>query len=74
MGAPSDPLAVCDGAGRVIGIEGLRVCDASLFPTIPSANLNLPVMMTAERIAGAMRDEHRNGHFRGHLRANMLGI
>jgi len=51
MGAASDPMAVCDGAGRVIGVEGLRVCDASVFPTIPCANLNLPVMMTAERIA-----------------------
>ena len=51
MGAALDPMAVCDGAGRVIGVEGLRVCDASVFPTIPCANLNLPAMMTAERIA-----------------------
>jgi 5-(hydroxymethyl)furfural/furfural oxidase len=55
MGAPEDPRAVCDAAGRVIGTQGLRVCDASLFPSIPCANLNLPVMMTAERIADLMR-------------------
>lgn len=51
MGRPDDPLAVCDASGRVLGVENLRVCDASIFPTIPCANLNLPVMMTAERIA-----------------------
>jgi 5-(hydroxymethyl)furfural/furfural oxidase len=55
MGAEGDPGAVCDGAGRVYGVAGLRVCDASLFPSIPCANLNLPMMMTAERIADLMR-------------------
>ena len=54
MGAVDDPLAVTDGAGRVIGVAGLRVCDASLFPAIPCANLALPVMMTALRVADAM--------------------
>jgi 5-(hydroxymethyl)furfural/furfural oxidase len=43
MGSTSDPMAVTDAGGRVIGVEGLRVCDASLMPTIPCANLNLPV-------------------------------
>lgn len=51
MGAENDPMAVCDGAGRVLGVDGLRVCDASLFPSIPCANLNLPVIMTAEGVA-----------------------
>jgi len=51
MGDPRDPMAVCDGEGRVIGVDGLRVCDASLMPTIPCANPNVPVMMIAERIA-----------------------
>jgi 5-(hydroxymethyl)furfural/furfural oxidase len=54
MGRAGDPMAVTDGAGRVHGLTGLRVCDASLFPTIPCANLALPVMMTAERVAEAM--------------------
>ncbi|XHS01704.1 glucose dehydrogenase [Sphingomonas sp. DBB INV C78] len=51
MGRVSDPLAVVDGAGRVHGIAGLRVVDASIFPTIPTANIMLPVIMAAERIA-----------------------
>ena len=55
MGAASDPLAVTDGAGRVRGVEGLRVCDASLMPTIPRANTNVPTLMMAERIADLIR-------------------
>ena len=51
MGADSDPMAVVDHAGRVKGVSGLRVCDASVFPTVPSANTNFPVYMTAERMA-----------------------
>jgi choline dehydrogenase len=49
-----DPMAVTDPNGCVHGIEGLRICDASLFPTIPNANLNAPVIMAAERIADAI--------------------
>jgi 5-(hydroxymethyl)furfural/furfural oxidase len=55
MGRDGDPLAVTDSAGRVRGIEGLRVCDASLFPTIPCANTNVPTVMCAEKIADAIR-------------------
>jgi 5-(hydroxymethyl)furfural/furfural oxidase len=55
MGDPADPRAVCDPAGRVIGAENLLVCDASLFPTIPCANLNFPVIMTAEKVADGLR-------------------
>jgi 5-(hydroxymethyl)furfural/furfural oxidase len=55
MGSAADPLAVTDNQGRVRGIDGLRICDASLFPTIPCANLNVPVIMTAEKIAAAIR-------------------
>lgn len=55
MGDPDDPMAVCDPAGRVIGAENLYVCDASLFPTIPCANLNFPVIMSAEKIADGLR-------------------
>jgi 5-(hydroxymethyl)furfural/furfural oxidase len=60
MGDDDDPMAVTDAAGRVIGVAGLRVCDASLMPTIPCANLNLPVLMTAEKIADGIR-RGRNG-------------
>lgn len=55
MGAPADPMAVTDPAARVIGVEGLRVCDASLMPTVPCANINIPVMMMAEKIAATIR-------------------
>ena len=55
MGDPLDPMAVTDANGRVIGIEGLRVCDASIMPTVPCANLNVPVLMVAEKVAAAIR-------------------
>ena len=51
MGAPDDDDAVVDPTGRVIGYEGLRVCDASIFPDLPRANTHLPTVMVAERIA-----------------------
>ena len=54
MGADGDPMAVTDPAGRVRGVEGLRVVDASVFPTVPCANTNFPVLMTAEKIAEAI--------------------
>jgi 5-(hydroxymethyl)furfural/furfural oxidase len=47
----SDPLSVCDSAGRVLGVEGLRIADASIMPTIPCANTNMPTIMIAERIS-----------------------
>ena len=55
MGHANDPLAVTDGAGRVRGVQGVRVCDASLMPSIPRANTNLPTLMLAERIADLIR-------------------
>ncbi len=54
MGAPDDPMAVTDNAGRVRGVEGLRVVDASIFPVVPCANTNFPVLMTAEKVADAI--------------------
>ncbi|MDO9175412.1 MAG: GMC oxidoreductase, partial [Actinomycetota bacterium] len=47
----SDPLAVVDPRGRVIGYEGLLVCDASVMPALPRANTHLPTVMIAERMA-----------------------
>ena len=54
MGADGDPMAVTDNQGRVRGVQGLRVVDASLFPIVPSANTNFPTLMTAEKIADAI--------------------
>ena len=54
MGRVDDPLAVTDAEGAVIGLEGLHVCDASLMPSIPCANLNLPIIMMAEKISHAL--------------------
>jgi 5-(hydroxymethyl)furfural/furfural oxidase len=51
MGAAHDPMAVTDQEGRVRGVHGLRVVDASIFPVVPCANTNFPTMMVAEKIA-----------------------
>lgn len=49
MGLPSDPLAVVDKRLRVMGLEALRVIDASVMPIITSGNTNTPTIMIAER-------------------------
>jgi choline dehydrogenase len=55
MGPVSDPLSVVDTEGRVHGMGGLRVVDASIFPTSPRANLHFTVVAVAEKLADAMR-------------------
>lgn len=54
MGPASDRLAVTDVEGRVHGVQNLRVVDASLMPSLPSANTNIPTIMMAEKIADAI--------------------
>jgi 5-(hydroxymethyl)furfural/furfural oxidase len=54
MGRADDPMAVVDNQGRVKGVQGLRVVDASIFPVVPCANTNFPVLMSAEKIAAAI--------------------
>ena len=51
MGRADDPGAVVDPQGRVIGVEGLRVADSSVFPRIPNGNLNAPTIMVGEKMA-----------------------
>ena len=51
----SDEGAVVDGETRVHGIDGLRVVDASIMPTIVSGNLNAPTIMVAEKAADIIR-------------------
>jgi choline dehydrogenase-like flavoprotein len=54
MGPAGDDTAVVDARGKVHGLEGLYVCDASIFPLIMRANTNLPAAMLAEHMAGVI--------------------
>jgi choline dehydrogenase len=54
MGPPSDPDSVVDSEGRVHGIEGLYVADASLMPAVISGNTNMPTAVIGERIARSL--------------------
>jgi len=49
MGRRDDPMAVVDPECRVIGVDGLRLADSSIFPRIPNGNLNGPSIMTGEK-------------------------
>jgi choline dehydrogenase len=51
MGRADDPDAVVDPQGRVIGVEGLRVADSSIFPRITNGNLNGPSIMVGEKMS-----------------------
>ncbi|MFW2133001.1 choline dehydrogenase [Ectothiorhodospira haloalkaliphila] len=55
MGTAEDDMAVVDDQGRVHGVEGLRVVDASIMPRIVTGNLNAPTIMMAEKIADRIR-------------------
>jgi choline dehydrogenase len=55
MGANGDPMAVVDAECRVQGIEGLRVIDASIMPTLVGGNTNAPTIMIAEKISDVIR-------------------
>jgi choline dehydrogenase len=51
MGRASDPMAVVDPECRVIGVQGLRVADSSVFPQVTNGNLNAPSIMVGEKAA-----------------------
>ena len=55
MGDAGDAMTVVDHQCRVIGVEGLRVADASIMPSVPRGNTNLPVIMIAEKLSATLR-------------------
>ena len=57
MGRATDAMAVVDERLRLIGLERLRVIDASVMPTITSGNTNAPTMMIAEKGAALVRED-----------------
>lgn len=57
MGDPGNKMTVTDSHCRVVGLRGLRVVDASIFPTLMAAGTNLPVMMAAEKVAAGIAGE-----------------
>ena len=54
MGRATDPSAVCDGSGRVHGLDRVLVADCSLMPVVPRANTNAPAVVVGERIADTL--------------------
>ncbi len=60
MGADGDPLAVLDSNLRVRGVDGLRVVDASVMPTIVRANTNISTIAIAEKASDIILEHHRN--------------
>jgi predicted dehydrogenase (TIGR03970 family) len=57
MGPASDPLAVADGTGRVRGVEGLRIADTSLLPTVPTRGPAASAVLVGELISRFLRGD-----------------
>lgn len=57
MGRDDDPMAVVDATLKVRGVQNLRVIDASVFPTVPSANINAATIMLAEKASDILLDK-----------------
>ncbi len=57
MGRADDKMAVVDPEGRVIGVDGLRVADSSIFPQITNGNLNAPSIMVGEKMSDHLLDK-----------------
>jgi choline dehydrogenase-like flavoprotein len=61
MGPAADPLSVVDACGRLYGVEGVIVADASIMPVIPRANTNIPCAVVGEKIATVLLESEVNG-------------
>ncbi len=59
MGKPDDPNAVVDSRFRVIGAKGLRIVDASVFPSIPGFFIVTPIYMISEKAADVITEDAR---------------
>jgi choline dehydrogenase-like flavoprotein len=55
-----DPMAVVDPQLKVRNIQGLRVADGSIIPTIPSGNINIPIIMIGEKLADIIKKDYLN--------------
>jgi 5-(hydroxymethyl)furfural/furfural oxidase len=74
MGAPDDPRTVVDSHGRVLGVDGLFVADASVFPEVPRANTNLPTIAAAERLSDLIRESGAGPHAAQDLATDANGV
>ena len=63
MGKGDDPLAVTDARGRVIGVDGLRIADCSIIPSLPRANTNIPAIMIGEKMSDIIREDYRGRNY-----------
>lgn len=59
MGQPTDPGAVVDVDGRLLGVTGVHVIDASVLPDVPAANTHWPTVMVAERLTARLMGRSR---------------
>ena len=59
MGPEFDPYAVVNSKSmKVYGVENLRIVDASVMPTLPSGNINIPIVMIAEKAADMIKTSY----------------